>query len=98
MADPMDVDGGGANIHVDESMADASGVAGGPVRGGGVGGDDSDDPIVARYDVYLTKDLASNAFVFQYPLRRNNQPYAPTVARVKPEQQMVGGCLAVCVC
>jgi len=36
---------------------------------------DPNDPIVRRYEVFLTNNLANNLFLFQYPLRAKTRPY-----------------------
>lgn len=65
--------------------------------------DDDDDPVIASYDVYLTKPLSSNAkdsssklYVLQYPSHRPySEPYsaatsqAPTSLRLKPDSGFV---------
>ena len=37
--------------------------------------EDADDPIVKKYDVYLSHTLSPNLFLFQYPLRPITRPY-----------------------
>lgn len=37
--------------------------------------DDPNDPIVRRYEVFLTNNLANNLFLFQYLLRPKDRPY-----------------------
>jgi DNA-directed RNA polymerase-3 subunit RPC5 len=51
---------------------------------------EDDDPVVKKYDVYLTHNMAKNLFVFQYPLRPANKPYdfgALTEVRYKREHK-----------
>ncbi|XP_033630773.1 DNA-directed RNA polymerase III subunit RPC5-like [Asterias rubens] len=54
--------------------------------------DTDDDPVVEEVDVYLSKSLAENLYLFQYPVRPSGMPYDDfqhLVARVKPKQKMV---------
>ncbi|KAK7112961.1 DNA-directed RNA polymerase III subunit RPC5-like [Littorina saxatilis] len=54
--------------------------------------DDMEDPVVHEVDVYLSKSLASNLYVLQYPLRPEYMSYEHvdhTKARVKPKHKMV---------
>ena len=55
------------------------------------------DPIVASFDVVLSRELMHELYMFQYPLRPANKPYAAAgtggvssvQARVRPVQQQV---------
>eukprot|EP00911_Craspedida_sp_UC1_P000960 UC1_evm2s716 len=52
------------------------------------------DPIVASFDVVLSRELIHELYMFQYPLRPANKPYAAggvssVQARVRPVQQQV---------
>ncbi|XP_076448701.1 DNA-directed RNA polymerase III subunit RPC5-like [Babylonia areolata] len=54
--------------------------------------DTMDDPVVHEIDVYLSRSLASNLYVLQYPLRPGTMPLCDlehTCARVKPKQKLV---------
>ena len=54
--------------------------------------DTEDDPIVHEVDVYLSKQLAQQLYLFQYPVRPASMPYddiSHLSARIKPEQQRV---------
>ncbi|XP_067121880.1 LOW QUALITY PROTEIN: DNA-directed RNA polymerase III subunit RPC5 [Centruroides vittatus] len=53
---------------------------------------EDDDPVVEEIDVYLSKSLADNLYLFQYPVRPSNMTYNDVEdiqARVKPKQQKV---------
>ncbi|ELT95950.1 hypothetical protein CAPTEDRAFT_186672 [Capitella teleta] len=52
--------------------------------------DDEDDPVVEEIDVFLSKQLASQLYLIQYPLRPVYRPFTNRVvefARCKPQQQ-----------
>lgn len=54
--------------------------------------DEDEDPIVDEMDVFLSKELAENLFLFQYPVRPANKPYTNShylSARMKPKQRKV---------
>ena len=51
-----------------------------------------DDPVVNEVDVYLSKQLAKQLYLLQYPVRPSNMTYDDTThlrARVKPEHHRV---------
>ena len=53
--------------------------------------DDSEDPVTASYDVYLTPSQQEHLYLLQYPTRLRNEPYAnikgtaPRALRLKPK-------------
>ncbi|XP_077979709.1 DNA-directed RNA polymerase III subunit RPC5-like [Glandiceps talaboti] len=54
--------------------------------------DGDDDPVVDEVDVYLSKGLAENLYLLQYPVRPASMPYDDfevTSARIKPKQQKI---------
>ncbi len=53
---------------------------------------DDDDPVVQEIDVFLSKQLAENLYLFQYPVRPAHMTYdnnTHLAARIKPGQQKV---------
>ncbi|XP_038065974.1 DNA-directed RNA polymerase III subunit RPC5-like isoform X2 [Patiria miniata] len=53
---------------------------------------EDDDPVVDEVDVYLSKSLAENLYLFQYPVRPSGMPYDDfehLAARIKPKQKLV---------
>ncbi|KAI5818598.1 DNA-directed RNA polymerase III subunit Rpc5, partial [Pyronema omphalodes] len=59
------------------------------------GYDSEDDPIVKEYDIYMTSELASSLYLFQYPVRAANKPYTkaqhscPVDARLKSKAGLI---------
>lgn len=52
--------------------------------------DDSDDEVLHEIDVYLSKTLANNIYVLQYPIRPVERPYDEAkylCARIKPQDK-----------
>ena len=57
-----------------------------------MGSEETDDPVVQEVDVYLSKQLSENLYLFQYPVRPAHMPYDDIChlsARIKPEQAQV---------
>ncbi|KAK7003517.1 DNA-directed RNA polymerase III subunit RPC5 [Biomphalaria glabrata] len=53
---------------------------------------DDDDPVIDEIDVYLSKSLADNLYLMQYPLRPLNRGYGNfdhLSARIKPQQKRI---------
>ncbi|XP_033120165.1 DNA-directed RNA polymerase III subunit RPC5-like [Anneissia japonica] len=53
---------------------------------------EEDDPVVEEVDVFLSKSLADNLYLFQYPVRPASMPYDDfdrDLVRIKPVQQKV---------
>ncbi|XP_022084969.1 DNA-directed RNA polymerase III subunit RPC5-like [Acanthaster planci] len=53
---------------------------------------EDDDPVVDEVDVFLSRGLAENLYLFQYPVRPSGMPYDDfehLSAKIKPKQNMV---------
>jgi hypothetical protein len=59
------------------------------------GYDSEEDPVVKEYDIYMTSELASSLYLFQYPVRAVNKPYTkaqhscPVDARLKSKAGLI---------
>ena len=61
------------------------------LKSGSASDANSDDPVIAEYDVFITPDFPERPYVLQYPNRNREQPYSqaghaqPQEMRIKPK-------------